>query len=53
MLGSALYYAVLCFNLAITFWIGEPLMGWTGALIYLPITALLLIKLAGRLPLQI
>jgi len=53
MLGSALYYAVLCFNLAITFWIGEPLMGWTGILIYVPVTALLLIKLAGRLPLQI
>ena len=53
MLGSALYYAVLCFNLVITFWIGEPLMGWTGALIYLPVTALLLIKLTGRLPLQI
>ena len=52
MLGSALYYAVLCFNLAITFWIGEPLIGWAGALIYLPVTALLLIKLAGRLPLQ-
>jgi putative membrane protein len=53
MLGSALFYAVLCFNLAITFWIGEPLIGLTGALIYLPITALLLIKLAGRLPLQL
>lgn len=52
ILGSALYYAVVTFNLAITFWIGEPLMGLSGVLIYLPVTAFLLIKLAGGLPLQ-
>jgi len=50
LLGCALYYSVLFFNLAVTFWIGEPLIGTTGMLIYLPITALLLLRLAGRLP---
>ena len=50
LFGCALYYGVLAFNLAVTFWIGEPLIGATGLLIYLPITAFLLLKLAGRLP---
>ena len=50
LIGCALYYAVLVFNLAVTFWIGEPLIGTTGVLMYLPITALVLVKLAGRLP---
>ena len=48
--GCALYYGILAFNLAVTFWIGEPLIGTTGLLMYLPITALLLLKLSGRLP---
>jgi uncharacterized membrane protein len=47
LLGCALYYAVLIFNLAVTFWIGEQLLGMTGVLIYLPITALLLLRLQG------
>ena len=50
LFGCALYYGILAFNLAVTFWIGEPLIGVTGILIYLPITAFLLLKLAGRLP---
>ena len=50
LLGCALYYGVLAFNLAVTFWIGEPVIGTTGILIYLPVTALLLLKLTGRLP---
>lgn len=50
LFGCALYYGVLAFNLAVTFWIGEPLIGATGLLMYLPITAFLLLKLAGRLP---
>ncbi|TAL09504.1 MAG: carotenoid biosynthesis protein [Nitrospirae bacterium] len=50
LVGCALYYGILGFNLAVTFWIGEPLIGATGILMYLPITALLLLKLAGRLP---
>lgn len=52
LFGCALYYGILAFNLAMTFWIGEPLIGITGLLIYLPITAFLLLKLTGRLPLQ-
>ena len=50
LFGCALYYGILGFNLAATFWIGEPLIGTTGLLMYLPITAFLLLRLAGRLP---
>ncbi len=49
LFGCALYYGILGFNLAVTFWIGELLIGATGLLLYLPITAFLLLKLAGRL----
>ncbi len=49
LLGCGLYYGVLLFNLSITFWIGEPLIGMTGVLIYIPITALLIFRLMGRL----
>jgi putative membrane protein len=52
LLGCGLYYGVLIFNLAITFWIGESLMGITGLFIYLPITVLLGLRLLGRLPAQ-
>jgi putative membrane protein len=50
LLGCVLYYGVLAFNLAVTFWINEPAIGTTGLFMYLPITAFLLLKLAGRLP---
>lgn len=50
LFGCILYYCILGFNLAVTFWIGEPLIGATGLLLHLPITAFLLLKLAGRLP---
>ena len=50
LLGCGLYYGVLIFNLAVTFWIGEPLQGMTGILIYLPLTVLLALRLLGRLP---
>lgn len=49
LIGCALYYGILAFNLAVAFWIGESLIGATGVLIYLPITVVLLLKLAGRL----
>jgi len=49
LLGCGLYYGVLLFSLAVTFWIGEALLGMTGVLIYLPITALMLLRLRGRL----
>lgn len=50
LLGCALYYGVLAFNLAVTFWIGEAFIGITGIMMYLPVTAILLLKIAGRLP---
>lgn len=50
LLGCGLYYGVLLFNLAVTFWIGEPLLGMVGLLMYLPITALGLLRLLNRLP---
>ncbi|HKR78849.1 MAG TPA: carotenoid biosynthesis protein [Nitrospira sp.] len=49
-LGCGLYYGVLTFNLAITFWIGEPLLGLVGVMIYLPVTMLLILRLFNRLP---
>ncbi len=50
LLGCVLYYGVLAFNLAVTFWINEPVIGTTGLFMYLPITAFLLLRLAGRMP---
>jgi putative membrane protein len=50
LLGCGLYYGVLAFNLSVTFWIGEILLGLTGVLIYLPITVLAILRLLGRLP---
>ena len=49
-LGCGLYYGVLTFNLVITFWIGEPLLGLVGVMIYLPVTMLLILRLLNRLP---
>ena len=49
LLGCVLYYGVLAFNLTVAFWINEPVIGTTGLFMYLPITAFLLLKLAGRL----
>ncbi len=40
-----LYYLILGFNLGVTFWIGEPLLGLVGVLIHLPILLLLLVRL--------
>ena len=50
LLGCVLYYGVLAFNLAVAFWINEPMIGTTGLFMYLPITAFLLLRLAGRMP---
>jgi putative membrane protein len=41
-LGPALYYLILLFNLGMTFWIGEGLLGAIGVVIYLPVTLLLI-----------
>ncbi|MBA4142700.1 MAG: carotenoid biosynthesis protein [Nitrosospira sp.] len=50
LLGCGLYYGILIFNLAVTFWINETLMGLTGLFIYLPITILLALRIFGHLP---
>ncbi len=48
LLGIALYYLVLFFNLAMTFWIEEYLIGTVGCVIYLPISILLMLKTLDR-----
>lgn len=40
-----LYYLILGFNLAVTFWIGEPLLGLVGVLVHLPVALILLVRL--------
>jgi len=50
LFGCGLYYGVLTFNLTITFWIGEPLLGLVGVMIYLPMTLLLVLRLLNRVP---
>jgi uncharacterized membrane protein len=50
LLGCALYYGVLLFNLTITFWIGESLLGLVGVMMYLPVTLLFALRLLNRLP---
>jgi putative membrane protein len=49
LLGVGLYYAVLAFNLAVTFSIGEWRLGISGLLMYLPLTAWLVLRLTGFL----
>jgi uncharacterized membrane protein len=50
LMGCGLYYSVLLFNLSVTFWIDEPLIGMTGIVIYIPLMVLLLLRLLGTLP---
>ncbi len=47
LLGAGLYYAVLAFNLSVTFWIGEWHLGISGLLLCLPLTLWLVFRLAG------
>jgi uncharacterized membrane protein len=49
LLGVGLYYAVLAFNLSITFSIGEWHVGISGLLMYLPLTVWLVLRLTGFL----
>ncbi len=44
LLGCGLYYGVLLFNLALTFWIGEWFLALAGCLLYVPVPALVLLK---------
>jgi putative membrane protein len=48
--GVALYYGVLAFNLGMTIWIGELLLGMTGFLMFLFPTVLLILRLIGPSP---
>ena len=50
LLGCGLYYGVLAFNVAITFLIGELLLGVTGLFIYVPITAFFFLRLVNQFP---
>jgi uncharacterized membrane protein len=50
LLGCALYYGVLVFNLSVTFWIGEPLLGLVGVMMYIPVTILFALRMLNRLP---
>jgi putative membrane protein len=42
--AAGLYYLILGFNLAVTFWIGEPLLGMVGVLIHLPVLLVVLVR---------
>ena len=42
--ATGLYYLVLGFNLAVTFWIGEPQLGLVGLFIHLPVLLILLVR---------
>ncbi|MBM4285849.1 MAG: carotenoid biosynthesis protein [Deltaproteobacteria bacterium] len=48
LLGPLLYLAILAFNLTMTFWIGEPCLGWVGIFIYLPFLTWLVLRLTGK-----
>jgi uncharacterized membrane protein len=48
LMGPALYFIVLVFNLSMTFWIGEVTLGMTGVVLFLPVTALFLAKIAKK-----
>ncbi|HPV82261.1 MAG TPA: carotenoid biosynthesis protein, partial [Nitrospira sp.] len=50
LLGVGLYYGVLIFNLAVTFWVGESLQGTTGLLMYVPVTAILVLRVLTPAP---
>lgn len=43
--GPALYYLLWLFNIAITWAIGEPLLGCVGLFIFIPVTAVLVVLL--------
>jgi len=50
LLGVGLYYGVLLFNLAVTFWIGEFFMGMSGLLMHLPLLVLTALRLTTWKP---
>ena len=42
LLEPGIYFGIVAFNLAITFWIGETLLGVVGCLLFLPVVVLVL-----------
>ncbi|HEU4684832.1 MAG TPA: carotenoid biosynthesis protein [Nitrospira sp.] len=52
LLGVALYYTVLVFNLGVTLWIGETLLALTGMLMFLVPTGILTLRLSAGEPLS-
>jgi uncharacterized membrane protein len=48
MVEPVVYIGILVFNLALTFWIGEELLGVVGVVIYLPIIGLFLTHVFDR-----
>ena len=48
LLGPGLYLGILGFNLFMTFWIGETLIGWVGIFIYTPFLTWLGLKVCSR-----
>jgi putative membrane protein len=49
LIGPALYFSIIGFNLFMTFWIGEYLLGWVGVfLVVLPSVIVLLSKTKQR-----
>ncbi|MCS6897061.1 MAG: carotenoid biosynthesis protein [Nitrospira sp.] len=48
--GAGLYYSVLFFNLGVTFWIGEWVMGLSGLFMHLPMLALLIRRIVELPP---
>jgi len=53
LLGVGLFYGVLAFNLAVTFWIGETRLGLAGLLMCLPLAILLMLRLTPPRSLRI
>jgi putative membrane protein len=49
LLEPALYLCIAAFNLGITFWIGEPLLGVVGCTVFAPVVVLLLSHLVNPL----
>jgi len=48
LLEPLVYLGILIFNLTLTFWIGEPLLGMVGIMIYVPIAVLFFVHIFDR-----
>jgi uncharacterized membrane protein len=48
LLEPLIYLGILIFNLSLTFWIGEPLLGTVGVVMYVPIVVLFVLHVFDR-----